>query len=79
MSAYQPARPTNVFQTVNIDNRPVWAKIFQPADQPAQSMNFTVRSLAVKSHPSPLRPTVRPVQPAPVAITTQERDPKLKS
>ncbi|KMT15394.1 hypothetical protein BVRB_3g060980 [Beta vulgaris subsp. vulgaris] len=34
-------------------------------------MNFTVWSWAVKSQPSPLRPTVRPAQPAPVAITRQ--------
>ena len=57
-------------RTVKTGNRPVWTKIFQPADQPAQPMNFTVRSWAVKSEPSPLRPMVRPTQLAPMAITT---------
>nr|AFM94018.1 cell wall beta-fructosidase-like protein [Beta vulgaris] len=56
-SPLDPRTARTASRTVKTGNRPVWAKIFKPADQPTQPMNFTVRSWAVKSQPSPLRPT----------------------
>ena len=61
----RPVRPTNYhnrFPNRENGNKPMWVKIFQPVDQPTQTVNFTVPTWTMKFQSDPLELTDQPAQ-----------------